>query len=80
MVPKTNPAAAEKAEKLVHKGKRQYEDGLLDSAQRTLEQAVQIDPWNNKAWYYLHRAQESIRDQERKEQRQRDFLRRSETI
>ena len=79
-VPKTDPIAAEKAEKLAYRGKRQYEGGLLDSAQRTLEQAVQIDPWNNKAWYYLHRVQDSLREQKRIEQRLRDILRRSETI
>ena len=80
VVPKADPVAAEKAETMVRRGKRQYEDGLLDSAQQTLEKAVQIDPWNNKAWYYLHCVQESIREQEKKEQRLRDFLRRSETI
>ena len=40
---------------MVRRGKRQYEEGLLDSAQRTLQKAVQIDPGNQKAWYYLHR-------------------------
>jgi Tfp pilus assembly protein PilF len=68
IVPKTDPASAELAEKMVRKGMRQYEDGLLDSAHRTLEKAVRIDPRNNKGWYYLDRVKQSIYEEERKEQ------------
>jgi hypothetical protein len=79
-VPKTEGTAAEKAEKMMHRGKRQYENGLLASAQRTLEKAVEIDPTNLKAWYYLHLVQETIVEQERKEQSRREFLRMWESI
>lgn len=80
VAPKTAPADAAKAETLVRLGKRQLEDGLLDSAQQTLEKAVQVDPWNNKGWYYLHCVQDSIQEKEKKRQRLRDFLHRWETI
>jgi hypothetical protein len=65
---------------MVRKGMRQYEDGLLDSAHRTLEKAVRIDPRNNKGWYYLHRVKESIYEQERNEQYHRDLLRKWQPI
>jgi tetratricopeptide (TPR) repeat protein len=80
VVPKDAPAAAEKAEKLMLRGKYQFEKGLFDSAQGTLEKAVQLDPWNQEAWYFLHRVQDSIDERERTEQRRRDFLRRWESI
>ncbi len=73
-LPKTDPAAAELAEKLVGTGKRQYGRGLLDSAQRTLEKAVHADPNNLKAWYYLNRVNEAIHERDREEQYRRDVL------
>ncbi len=73
-IPKTDPAAAELAENLVRKGKRQLDRGSLDSALQTLEKAVQVDPNNQKAWYFRHRVQESIYQREREERYRRDLL------
>jgi Tfp pilus assembly protein PilF len=62
------PSAAELGEKMAREGKRQYEEGLLKSAERVLEKAVQIDPTNQKAWYYLHCVKESLYGAEKEQQ------------
>ncbi len=75
-VPRSDPAAAELAEEMVRSGKREYERGLFDSAQRTFEKAIEVDPRNQKAWYYLHRVRESIYYRDQEELYRRDLQRR----
>ena len=63
---------------MAREGKRQYEDGLLNSAERVLEKAVQIDPTNQKAWYYLHCVKESLYGPEKEQQYWHDRMKRRE--
>ena len=51
---------AEQSTRIVQVGKKDYLEGRLDSAKTLLEIAIQTDPRNNEARYWLYRVKEDM--------------------